>query len=321
MAHQLSIRENGMVEFGFTGDRSAIWHGLGQEIPEDATIAEWISQSGLDYTIKSSPVVFFTDEGAFLQNEENNVLYRSDNNKVLGIVSPKYNVVQPAEVIGFFDELVQKHDMKLSAAGSIFGGKTYWATAKTGKNTNIMDSNDNVEGYVLLTSSADGKSATTATHTSTRVVCNNTLQVALGNAKSLYRQSHKSMFNVNQAYLDLGLVESSWTQYVNSLHKLAETKMTDEQVRQFYREMYENEHKEVSKTNEKNIDSLWGLYNTGAGANVIRGTAWGALNAVTNMYTHGNGRKRDASGVFQSSYLGEWAKIKSNAMNKLLEAA
>jgi phage/plasmid-like protein (TIGR03299 family) len=320
MAHELSIRENGFVEFCYTGDRNLIWHGLGNQLSDDPTMDEVTEKSGMSFSIQRAPVTYIAENGAYYTDDSKHVIHRSDTHSPLGIVSDKFHVVQPTEVLNFFDELIEKHGMKMSSAGVLFGGKRFFALAETGKATKIAGKDD-IEGYLLLSTSADGTMATTATFTSVRVVCNNTLTVALNGAKSCYRQTHKSQFDAKSAYIDLGLIDKSWDNFIGNINTLLETPMTDTQVKDYYRSLYVNDDNEISKTNEANADKMFGLYNSGAGANIIKGNAWGALNGVTNLYTHGNGRKRDVNGTIWSSYTGDWAKMKTKAMDKLLDAA
>jgi len=320
MAHQLSIREDGFVEFCYTGSRNLIWHGLGNQLSDNPTQTEVVEKSGMTFAIDKAPVSYIAANGQFCTDDSKVVLHRSDTLHPLGIVSNKFHVVQPIEVINFFEELIDKHGMKMSSAGVLFGGKRFFALAETGKETKIAGK-DAIEGYLLLSTSADGTLATTAVFTSVRVVCNNTLTIALDNSKSCYRQTHKSQFDAKAAYIDLGLIDKSWDTFIDNINTLLDIPMTDSQVKDYYRSLYVNDDAEISKANEVNVDKMFGLYTAGAGATIVKGTAWGALNGVTNLYTHGNGRKRDVSGAVWSSYTGEWAKMKHTAMSKLLEAA
>ena len=94
MAHELSIRADGFTEMAFVGKTP--WHGLGQELQEDASIEQWQKAAGMDWTINSSPVAFGVGEGQILPDleifEGQNVLYRSDTKMPLSVVSDRdYN--------------------------------------------------------------------------------------------------------------------------------------------------------------------------------------------------------------------------------------
>ncbi|MBN0134206.1 DUF932 domain-containing protein, partial [Pseudomonas aeruginosa] len=90
-------------------------------------------------------------------------------------------VVQPREVLEFYRDLTQVSGYELETAGVLKGGRKFWALARTGQNTSLKG-NDLVNGYLLLATSCDGTLATTATPTTVRVVCNNTLTIAVDGA-------------------------------------------------------------------------------------------------------------------------------------------
>ena len=320
MAHQITIRQDGFAEMAFTGSRNAIWHGLGQEITNEMSFDDWFKQAGLDWSIKESIVLF--DPSETYPNPTvfsgKKALYRSDTNAPLSIVSEEYKVVQPKEVIEFFRSLIESHDMKLSTAGSLFGGTRFWALAETGKEFNVFDGVDKVIGNLLFVTAADGTLASLVKFVSTRVVCNNTMQIALNeNSTSVSRQTHRGVFDQDKAKIDLGLIDAGWTNFKKSIDKLINTPLTDTQVRDFYKEQFTNKDKKETWGIERKVSQLMDLYYNGAGAEYGKGTAWGALNAITNLTTHGSG-KRNLSHQFWSGYI-ESDKIRQKAMNSLLE--
>jgi len=164
MAHELTIRADGRAEFAYTG--AAAWHGLGQELPAGAPLETWRTAAGMDWTIRRSVARFFADEDTRADCFElcevpgETVLFRSDTRAPLGIVSPDYEIVQPAQVLEFFRDLVAQHGMTLESAGTLFGGRRFFALAKLGEQTIVGA--DNVGGYLLLCTSADGTMATEA---------------------------------------------------------------------------------------------------------------------------------------------------------------
>lgn len=319
MAHQLTYRKNGYVEFAATGPRSAVWHQLGQYIPEGASVEEMKAAAGMDWMIEKSPVLF--NNGQDIQTDESrNVLYRSDSKDVLSVVSSEYHIVQPSEVLEFFDEFVKANSMKLSAAGTLFGGKRFWATAELQKDAFVVEG-DKVEGYLLLVTSADGTLATQARFTSTRVVCSNTLQVSLGaeSAKAV-KQHHGRKFDPRQMKLDMGLIDSQWNTFIDKLRNLADTKVQDYQAQAFFNKLINPQAAaELNMGQQRKLDALLHFYKSGAGAEYSHGTAWGLLNAVTELETHGTGRS-DPSHQFNKSEMGTGAVTKLQAL-QMLETA
>jgi len=325
MSHELTVREDGSVEFAFIGSRDAIWHGLGNELPENASIEEWKKVAGLDWTVERSDVFFdYTNDQGYqvVPFPGKKVLYRSDTKAPLSVMGESFKIVQPGEVLEFFRDLVALNGMKLSTAGTLFGGKKFWALAEVGKETKI-NGNDEVRGNLLLTTSVDGTQSTTAQFVSTRVVCNNTLNVALREGGKVIRKTHHAEFDAKSVKIDMGVLDDSWVVFINKINKLAETPMADQQVNEFFKKLVFDP--KLSEEDQKwgatrRLDRLLSLYNEGAGADMAKGTAWGALNAVTNMYTHGTGR-RDQSAQFADSFTGASSDMKDRAMEELLALA
>lgn len=321
MAHELTIRENGMAEFAFTGPRSAIWHGLGNNLEEGASIESWKTAAGMDWDVFES-VPFFTDAMTQQQYpvEDKKVLYRSDNKMPLSVVGKDFKVVQPEEVIEFFRDLTTHNGMRLSTAGTLFGGRRFWALADTGKADEVTDG-DAIQGHLLLITACDGSLATTAKFVSTRVVCNNTLTVAMNeNARQMVKVSHRSNFDASKVHIDLGLIDSSWKTMMDNLRRLADTKMSVDQQRDFYERRLFNPKKDREDQTwgvRREVDRLLALASGGSGSEMSAGTAWGALNGATELYTHGTG-KRDANHQFWDSYAGELERKKFDMYQSLL---
>lgn len=322
MAHELSIRENGFVEFAFTGNRSKIWHTLGQEIEQDTSIEDWKIQAGLDWEVFESGITY-NAYGEDLSFPSRKALFRSDTKAPLSIVGDGFKVVQPTQIIEFFRDLCENHGMRLSTAGSLFGGKRFFALAELGKDEQIVDG-DRVLGNLLLTTAVDGSLATSAKFVSERVICNNTLTIALNEkTKNLIRVVHSADWDADQVKIDLGLIDASWYKFITDMRKLASIKVTDTEARKYFQGKFFNPTlgaDEQTSTTMKKVDDFMDLLKNGAGADMARGTAWGVVNAATNLYTHGNGRKRDASRKFWSAYY-DSDKIKQEVVDDMLDLA
>lgn len=325
MAHELDMT-NDRANMAFTGDRKDIWHGLGQELEEGASIESWIEAAGLDWEVKPAEVSYVIPGAAptFMPTvkglPDRKVLYRSDNQEALSVVGKDFKVVQPKEVVEFFRDLVEQHDMKLSTAGSLFGGRKFWALAELGKDFEVLDG-DKVNGHLLLTTAVDGSLRTTGKFVSTRVVCNNTLDISLGEKqKSVVQVSHRSEWDPSKVKVDLGLIDASWFKFMNDMKTLAAKKATDKQAYTFYTDLlYSDREEPLTKLQERKVDTLMDLYKGGQGADMSYGSYWGILNAVTEQATHGSG-KRDVSHQFWDSYYGNQAKMKDLAYKTALAA-
>ena len=153
--------------------REKPWHGLGTIIQEACTSKEALHLAGLDWEVKQEPVVY---KGTKTGHQFN---IRSSDDTVLGVVGGRYKPVQNADAFAFTDELIGG-DVRYETAGSLANGKRVWMLAKM-PDTKILD--DVVEPYLCLTNGHDGFSSMKVCMTPVRVVCQNTLNMALKGAK------------------------------------------------------------------------------------------------------------------------------------------
>jgi phage/plasmid-like protein (TIGR03299 family) len=117
------------------------WHELGNPLERGQSLDVWAEQSGLNWEIKQSPVLFDTSNDSHLNGtgnfEDKSVLYRSDTGAPLSVVSQRYKVVQPREILEFYRDLTEVSGFELETAGVLKGGKKIWALARTGQSTSL----------------------------------------------------------------------------------------------------------------------------------------------------------------------------------------
>jgi len=199
------------------------WHGLGNNLPRKQPIEIWQREAGMDWQILESPVHFKSDAvghlGAIHSYPEQKVLYRSDTKAPLSVVSNRYHTVQPREVLEFYRDLTEVSGYELETAGVLKGGRKFWALARTGQGTAIKG-NDQVNGYLLLATSCDGTLATTATPTTVRVVCNNTLTIALDGTSRAIKVPHNTRFDPQAVKKQLGIAVSQWDDFIYRMRHL-----------------------------------------------------------------------------------------------------
>jgi len=204
------------------------WHGLGNELAPKQPIEVWTTQAGMDWSIRETPVRYLTNgidqDHAVLSDDSHKVLYRSDTGVALSVVGERYKVVQPREVLEFFRELVTLFGYELETAGVLKHGRRFWALARTGQNATLKGS-DAVRGYVLLATSCDGTLATVAMPTTVRVVCNNTLSIALRGNANLVRVPHNTTFDPVTVKRQLGIATSQWAAFVSRIQSMASRTM------------------------------------------------------------------------------------------------
>lgn len=318
MASEIDF-SNGTPAMAFIGNRKDIWHGLGQELQINSPIEVWIKEAGFDWNIIESDVKYQNDNEE-LSFSGKKVLSRSDTKAPLAIVSDSYKTVQPKEVLEFFSDIVSDSGMHLSTAGCLFGGKKFWALANTG-NSLILNTGDKIDGYLLLSSSCDGTNATTASFVSTRVVCNNTLNVALTEENtSKVKVTHRQVFDATKIKEKMGLIDDAWDIFKDNIISLTNFKVSDSDAHKFISDIIKQEftptHAEILE-----INRVYSLYaGAGKGSDVGRNTAFGILNAFTEKVDHYCNGHSNSSKFWNAAY-GSGAKMKDGAFTQLLQLA
>lgn len=304
------------------------WHGLGNKLTPKQPIEVWADRAGMNWTIESSEVRYVTGSsgiGAIHAFPEQKVLYRSDTKSALSVVSARYQVVQPREILEFYRDLTEVGGFELETAGVLKEGRKFWALAKTGQSA-LLKGKDKIGGYLLLATACDGTLATTAQFTSVRVVCNNTLQIALGDSTGAVKVPHRSQFDAQAVKRQLGIAISSWDAFMARTKALSERKVSDAAADSFLRRVLTYSTTNVADrdaiaVNERAIKAVGQLYGgRGKGADLASasGTAWGLLNAVTEYVDH-HRRARSDDHRRDAAWFGQGAAIKQKAWDEALK--
>ena len=307
--------------------RDTPWHGLGNKLSVRQPLDVWAREAGMDWSIRESPVRFMTESigslGAIMSYPENKVLFRSDTNAPLSVVSQRYKVVQPREVLEFYRDLTEVSGFELETAGVLKAGRKFWALARTGKQT-ALKGNDVVNGYILLATSCDGTLATTATPTTVRVVCNNTLSIALQGATSAVKVPHSTAFDAQAVKKQLGIAVSGWDAFMYRMKTLAERKVKTHESMNFFLKVLcqADAHTDQAQlTNERALKKVQEFYEgkgRGAELTASKGTAWGLLCAVTEFVDHER-RARSQEYRLDSAWFGQGAALKQRALYAALQ--
>ena len=253
-------------------------------------------------------------------------MYRSDTKAPLSVVSGRYQVVQPQEVLEFYRDLTEVSGYELETAGVLKGGRKFWALARTGQGTTLRG-NDQVNGYLLLATSCDGTLATTATPTTVRVVCNNTLTIALDGTTRAIKVPHNTRFDPQAVKKQLGIAVSQWDTFMHRMRTLSERKVQWHEAMGFFMSVVcdvpPNSKLPEVLPNERALRKVQSLYEGGGrGATLesAQGTAWGLLNAVTEYVDHER-RARSTEYRMDSAWFGQGALIKQRALQAALQLA
>lgn len=302
-----------------------------------ASLDTWREASGLDFDLYQKPVVYHNTLTNEYQSLDNRVhLYRSDNGEPVSIMSPRYRVHQPGEILKFFGTVAKEGGWQLESAGVLEGSTCYWGLARLADSDggSFSVQGDAFGGYVLLVTSCDGSLATQGMLTTVRVVCSNTLRAALSRDKAgKVSQSHRGEFDAYAMASRLGMIDSRATieQMQQDLAKLQEIPVNPlEAVRMFAQlirrdancfadllESPQGGRPDEQRTREeclaiRGVKGMVRSYLEAPGA--CQGTAYGVLQGVTHYVDHAKQGKSAA----RSAMTGNGAELKDRTFQELL---
>ncbi|MBQ6996313.1 MAG: DUF945 domain-containing protein [Lachnospiraceae bacterium] len=163
--------------------RETPWHGLGKRVSEAPSSKDALILAGLNWKVKQEPI--YTNKNEEIVGYKANV--RNTDRKVLGVVTDRYKVIQNEEAFAFTDALLGE-GVKYETAGSLQDGRKVWLLARMPQEYII--SGERISPYLVFSNTHDGTGAVKVCATPIRVVCNNTLNLALATAKRSWTMVH-----------------------------------------------------------------------------------------------------------------------------------
>ena len=305
MAHELDMTR-GQAAIAFRG--AVPWHGLGAEILPQDSLEDIRIKAGLDYDVIKTPALYSVPmDSAYpgrkgggtgiATSSDRCVLYRSDTGDDLSVVSTKYQVVQPKQIVNFYRSLTEQYGFQVEVVGALKGGRKVWALANTANCINLPGE-DRVKGYLLLATSYDGTMATQARFTAIRVVCNNTLTLANSEGRPDVSVPHSATFDEVKVKQDLGL-GNAWNVFAENAQHMVDTRKNNDDFARLLLASYYNLTTDAQisdfQADEKNnvsfdklVKRMATALNDSPGAHLAaaRDTLWGALQAVTFDVDH-----------------------------------
>lgn len=294
------------------------WHGLGTKLDKLATSEEAIVAAGLNFTVTKNPLKAVINEknSEFINVPGKFATVRTDNNEVLGVVGSRYHIVQNRDAFRFFDSLVGEKEAMYETAGALGLGERIWILAKLPGFIKV-NGNDIVDKYLLLSNSHDGSSIIRAKLTPIRVVCNNTLSMALKGAEQEVHVRHTASADerMETAHKVLGLSNALYNDLQEIFQKMALTKISNKQLLDYVKTLVPENEKAENHTRANNIRAkILELHEFGAGASTSKGTIWGAYNACTEYVDHVY-NTASVDRKLESIWFGAGAKMKSEAFD------
>ena len=273
--------------------REKPWHGLGTIVEEAPTSQEALRLAGLDWNVVQEPI--YTDFNEPIDGYKANV--RDSDRKVLGVVSDRYKVVQNTDAFSFTDELLGK-GVRYETAGSLQEGRKVWLLARLPREYIIAG--ERISPYLVFSNTHDGSGSVKVAVTPVRVVCNNTLNLALSTAKRSFSMIHTGNIQdkIQEAKETLFMAEEYMDCLGIEFEQLRRQKMTDEQVKE-YIELLLPMEKEPTPIQSKNIirlrEDMMKRYYDAPDLQKVGSNAYRFINAVSDFATHGSPLRRTAN--------------------------
>lgn len=325
------------------------WHGLGNKVEGELTPQQMLIAAGLDWTVSKRPM-YYADkpdvwnlndprgEAKLLKADSHYAIIRDTDQRVLSHCGEGFVPFQNHETMSFFKKFTEAGNMSMDTAGSLSDGERVWGLAKIKKGFKLAGG-DEIEGYLLMANSHKVGTAMTVMFTPIRVVCNNTITLALNQEgmTGKFRVLHLQMFDediMKAAEQALGISGEQMKQFQEQSEFLAKAKATPDAVDNFIAEMLQPKllierakrdanllvpiHDEFNKSSLAIRDAI--DLSPGATMESAKGTWWGVLNGVTYVMDHQK-KAKSSDHALTSAWFGNGAATKRRALTKALEYA
>jgi phage/plasmid-like protein (TIGR03299 family) len=313
--------------------REIPWHGLGTVLPDYVTVWDAAKTANLLWNVTMTPVQFTGTDGQIHQIPKKFVVRRDDVNLGIGLVSHRYLPLQNQDMWEFVDSFAQRSKAQVETAGSLENGARTWVLMKNG--TLEYVNGDPIDQYFLIQNAFDANRSLRMLFTKVRVVCNNTLTLALSKAKSTFFVRHvaNAKDRLNQVDKALGFQVKYEKDMSQVMNKLVRLKIKDGDRRNILDQIFPVKVGDDGKVidaaerfRERMLVRILDLGERGAGTEIkgVRGTGYGLLQAVAEYADHEklmiHSKDADtAENRFKSIMEGTSASMKQTAFNHLLK--
>lgn len=270
------------------------WHGLGTDVGKSITVPQMLKKAGIDWTV--SRRTMYMSNGKEIPGFA--ALTRDSDERVLDIVGSRYSPIQNEQIFQFFVDFVKAGKAHMETAGSLQGGRFVWGLANLDASFEVSKG-DKLGGYLLAVAPhLQGKSALYKT-TAVRVVCKNTLAMALRDGRNSFRIHHRSEFSevsIEEAKEALGLARDQLSDFTADAKKLRKFKISDDEalrilVKNFQSEDVDSVMEDIDFNANIKVRLIANAYQTAPGAEP--GNLWGLLNGFTYYKDHMASRTSD----------------------------
>lgn len=267
--------------------KNPAWHGLGtiiQDAPDSATA---LKVAGLDWEIIQEEMSIISNGqkvDGFVANR------RATDGRIMGVVTPDYKVVQNKDAFAFVDNILQMQDAHVTfeSAGSLYEGKRVFLLAHLPPQLIL---GDEIVPYLFFTNGHDGKHGIMCGLTPTRIVCANTLTMAINGVKISWKTKHTTNIETRQrdAIQTLNLATQYMGKMEEEAEKMEQTLMTATRFDAILNEVFPLDEKATDRVKNNNAalkNKLTDIYCTTDDLKKFRGTAWGVYNAFGDFCSH-----------------------------------
>lgn len=273
--------------------RQKPWHGLGTMVMEAPTSKEALALAGLDWKVIQKPIE--TDDGLPITGFKANL--RETDNQILGVVTDRYKVVQNEDAFAFTDALLGE-GITYETAGSLQGGRRTWMLARLPQHYII--SGDEITPYLVFMNSHDGTGAIKAAMTPIRVVCQNTLNLAISTARRSWSTNHTGDISgkLEDAKNTLLYAERYMAELGKTIDKLNHQKLSDRQVYDYINALFPlvDNASELQKKNLLRMkEDMKARYFDAPDLQHVGKNAYRFINAVSDFATHAKPLKERAN--------------------------
>jgi phage/plasmid-like protein (TIGR03299 family) len=299
------------------------WHGLGTALQEEE-LYDWptaCARAGLDWEAELVPLVT-ADTGAEVPHR---AVRRTSDGRVLGVVGPRYAVLQNRDAFQWFEPFLAAREAALHTAGSLRNGSRVWVLAKLNRDPLVIAPGDDVDKYLLLSHAHDGSLAVRVGFTPVRVVCANTLAMAHGADGSRLirvrhtREVHENLANIREV---INLADAEFQATAEQYRLLARKSINQADLHRYVQKVLKVEEGQKAGARMKEvIDDILALAEAGRGNDLpsVRGTYWAAYNGVSEWLAYGRGRTQESR--LNSLWFGDSAALNRQALETALAMA
>lgn len=302
------------------------WHGIGERLTGDETTAEVMKAAGLDWHVNTEPVFRKLADGQYVEVPAQ-VSVRESDDRVLGVVGPRWTPLQNEAAFKVFEPLVESGDMAWHTAGSLRDGERIWVLCQLALDNSQIVPGDEISKFALLSNGHDGKLAVHFGFTPIRVVCANTEALARScKASKLIRVRHHKFVKENVEKLRdiMNLANQEFEATCDEYRFLASRSINSEDLKKYVRIVFKQQDKDeedISTRSANIMASVESLFESGKGNDLpgVKGTWWAAYNAVTEYLNYEKGR--NAANRLDSLWFGQNGNQSRDALTQAVALA